>query len=345
MKKFICFFSALLSLLFTSCTEFNAGMDLGISTPYYQNRLIKASTPDGKKRLDQEQRVDPILKMYISNNGSPDYIFVVDAYKLFFIYTNPEKLTTFNRSRYTMRSEITESQEIPSPWKTAITPKPIQNKDPEQAAPQPLVKVCYGSGCAFTPTRIITAYHVVSSAAKIQVRFDKEDWTTARILNVDPQSDLAVLEIQSARSNYFPLTENKKAPTQPGDRIFSLGYPMSSLLGDAVKYTEGVVSSTSGLRGNPRELQTTLPIQPGSSGAPLIREDGCWVGIITASVDPVVFAQQAGALPQSVNFATATEWIVELTNQVPTTPEKLSRKDLLKRVGASVCRIRSFSVD
>ena len=49
MKKFICFFSALLSLLFTSCTEFNAGMDLGISTPYYQNRLIKASTPDGKK--------------------------------------------------------------------------------------------------------------------------------------------------------------------------------------------------------------------------------------------------------------------------------------------------------
>ena len=126
MKKFICFFSALLSLLFTSCTEFNAGMDLGISTPYYQNRLIKASTPDGKKRLDQEQRVDPILKMYISNNGSPDYIFVVDAYKLFFIYTNPEKLTTFNRSRYTMRSEITESQEIPSPWKTAITPKPIQ---------------------------------------------------------------------------------------------------------------------------------------------------------------------------------------------------------------------------
>lgn len=52
MKKFICLFSALLSLVLTSCAEFNAGWDLGISTPYYQNRLIKASTPDGKKRLD-----------------------------------------------------------------------------------------------------------------------------------------------------------------------------------------------------------------------------------------------------------------------------------------------------
>ena len=157
-----------------------------------------------------------------------------------------------------------------------------------------------------------------------------------------PPSDLAILELQSPRSTYFPLTENKDSPLQPGDRIFSLGYPMSALLEDSVKYSEGVVSSVSGLRDNLRELQTTLPIQPGSSGAPLIRDDGCWAGVVTASMDPVTFARQAGALPQSINFGTKVEWVANLVNLPPAAPEKHTRDILLRRVRAPVCRIRAF---
>jgi S1-C subfamily serine protease len=83
---------------------------------------------------------------------------------------------------------------------------------------------------------------------------------------------------------------NKKIPRinfrlqETGTSIFTLGYPLIDKMGEEIKLTTGVVSSTSGYDGDNTTYQVSTPIQPGNSGGPLFNDKGEIVGIINAKL-------------------------------------------------------------
>ena len=95
----------------------------------------------------------------------------------------------------------------------------------------------------------------------------------------------------------------KPGAVEIGDDVFTLGFPISDLLGKEVKYTDGSISSLSGLKGDATFFQISVPIQPGNSGGPLVNEKGNVVGIVTATAAVEAFYQATGSMPQNVNWA------------------------------------------
>lgn len=92
-----------------------------------------------------------------------------------------------------------------------------------------------------------------------------------------------------------------------GDQVFTLGFPASVLLGRDPKYTDGAISSVTGMRGDLSRLQITVPIQPGSSGGPLINDHGEAVAVVVSTAAVQNFYCETGSLPQSVNFAVKSD--------------------------------------
>jgi S1-C subfamily serine protease len=110
------------------------------------------------------------------------------------------------------------------------------------------------------------------------------------------------------------------------------------------KYSDGAISSTSGIQGDVAFLQTTVPIQPGNSGGPLVREqDGALVGIMTATAAIAPFLRIAGTLPQNINWATNINAAMPLLLNVPVSTEKrtLDRASLIRKVRQSVVYIEA----
>ena len=114
-------------------------------------------------------------------------------------------------------------------------------------------------------------------------------------------TDLALLRIPYQTKNY--LTFANPGSADIGDQVFTLGYPVSDILGKEVKYTDGSISSLSGLQGDATFFQISVPVQPGNSGGPLVNQDGNVVGVVTAVAAVAEFYRATGSLPQNVNWA------------------------------------------
>jgi S1-C subfamily serine protease len=196
-----------------------------------------------------------------------------------------------------------------------------------------------GSGFSVSASEIATAYHVVADSKSIEVRFGDGDWISAKLVKESESTDIAILEIDEERSNYLPpIVEHE---TLPGDRIFTMGFPAVEILGTEAKYTEGVVSSLSGLGNDSCLLQITVPIQPGSSGGPLVREDGVLVGMVTSTAAFLHFAAVTAALPQNVNWGVKADYISLLMTEKAKKRTTGDRRAILEVANDSVCRIRA----
>ena len=173
-------------------------------------------------------------------------------------------------------------------------PLPGGPGDPQQG--QPLIG--QGSGFLFEEsdgkTYILTNSHVVADADKIQVRFQDGREFDARITGSDPQSDVAVIEIDATGLNPLPLADS--ARLQVGEWVLAIGNPF----GLNHTLTVGVVSATGrtslGITDYEDFIQTDAAINPGNSGGPLVNLSGEVVGINTA-----IFSRSGGYM--GVGFA------------------------------------------
>lgn len=172
-----------------------------------------------------------------------------------------------------------------------------------QATPQIADAVSFGTGFAVTGDGLLmTAYHVIKNAKAVSIRLADGVKKEAKIVNVSETLDLAVLKIDSHTPNYLSI-KSSQTIIAAGDKVFTFGFPVVKVLGNEPKYTDGAISSLSGIGGDVTFLQITVPVQPGNSGGPLISEKGEVVGIITASAAIVPFMKVSGTLPQNVNWA------------------------------------------
>lgn len=157
-----------------------------------------------------------------------------------------------------------------------------------------------GSGVLFRRDgQILTNAHVVQGAHTVRVILADGRQFEAGVIGADRAHDIA--EIRIGAQN-LPCAELSERPLQVGQLVVAVGNPYG--LGWTV--TSGVVSALNRDLPNPRGgkltglVQTDAPINPGSSGGPLVDSQGRVVGITTAIVP---FAQGLGfAVPTSTAF-------------------------------------------
>jgi S1-C subfamily serine protease len=197
-----------------------------------------------------------------------------------------------------------------------------------------------GTGFAITSNGfIVTAYHVVENATNIQVRFPSGRWVLAKPLKLSRTTDIAILKTDVTTSAHLYLADMTRV--KQGQRVFTLGYPVPGVLGEQVKYTEGVISSLSGLQGEDSLMQITVPVQPGNSGGPLVNEAGEVVGIITSSAAISAFFRLTGTLPQNVNWAVKGNYILSLLNDKPKVENRDQPPDIVEMVKSAVVLIKT----
>lgn len=144
-------------------------------------------------------------------------------------------------------------------------------------------QVSSGSGVIFTADGyIVTNNHVVQSAERIEVNYNKRTYP-AEVIGTDPSTDLAVIKIAGA--NLSPITLGNAKNVQVGEWVIAVGNPF----GLTSTVTAGIVSAKGRSLGILEDkfpiesfIQTDAAINPGNSGGALVNKSGELVGINTA---------------------------------------------------------------
>jgi len=187
--------------------------------------------------------------------------------------------------------------------------------------------------------RILTSHHIIDGLKKIVVTLSDGRQLDARVLEISSQTDLALLQVSAIELPYIPLSSIRSV--EIGMEVFTLGFPVKGLLGPEPKFTDGVVSSLSGILGESSLLQVTVPIQPGSSGGPLVSDSGDVVGVVTSTAAVETFFSLTGSLPQNVNWAVKSDYARLLIDNPPAMESTVNRKDAIKRALDALCQIES----
>lgn len=112
--------------------------------------------------------------------------------------------------------------------------------------------------------------------------------------------DLAVVDSDKPTERALPLRINQTITL--GEGVTNVGYPLQGLLADSPNLTRGNVSARAGMKGSVGLFQFSAPIQPGSSGGPVVSDGGELLGITVSSLNAAALIKD-GLLPQNVNFA------------------------------------------
>ena len=142
-----------------------------------------------------------------------------------------------------------------------------------------------GSGSGFvwdSKGRIVTNHHVVAGADSVRVLFPDGTDVEAKVLGTDPDSDLAVLEVDLPADYLKPIELGDSQALRPGEISLAIGAPF----GRDFTLTRGIISALGRTiqspRGNysiPNAIQTDASINPGNSGGPLLDRQGRVIGI------------------------------------------------------------------
>lgn len=136
---------------------------------------------------------------------------------------------------------------------------------------------------------ILTNYHVVENARKLEVTlFDGSKWE-AKLIGADPSNDLAVIKIKAPQEKLKPIPFGDSSNLKVGQKAIAIGNPF----GLERTLTVGIISSIGrtlrAVNGRVMRgiIQTDAAVNPGNSGGPLLDSSGKMIGITTAIFSPV----------------------------------------------------------
>ena len=141
---------------------------------------------------------------------------------------------------------------------------------------------------------ILTNQHVIDGADEIEIALSDGRTTNAKVVGIDPETDLAVLKINLR--NLPTITLGRMDETRVGDVVLAIGNPFG--VGQTV--TMGIISALGrnhlGINTFENFIQTDAPINPGNSGGALVDVNGNLIGINTA-----IYSRSGGSL--GIGFA------------------------------------------
>jgi S1-C subfamily serine protease len=140
-----------------------------------------------------------------------------------------------------------------------------------------------GQGSGFILSKdgqILTNYHVIQDAQKVEVTLSDKHKYAAQIILQDQAHDVALLQIKAA--NLTPAVLSQSRGLEVGQTVYAIGNPF----GLNGTMTTGIISSIRSVRepgGVPIEnaIQTDAAINPGNSGGPLLNAHGDVIGMNT----------------------------------------------------------------
>jgi serine protease Do len=160
-----------------------------------------------------------------------------------------------------------------------------------------------GSGFFIEQQQIISNWHVVAGANKIEVRtHEGRVFTVKRVTGYNMTSDVVMLTIDKPEPVIQPLSVLRSLP-EKGERIFVIGNPLGTWEGSV---TDGIVSAIRTIPNVGEIIQITAPVSMGSSGSPVINMQGQIIGM----------ASLMDVRGQNLNFAVSGEMIENLRDAV-----------------------------
>ena len=157
---------------------------------------------------------------------------------------------------------------------------------------------------------IVTNQHVVEGAEDIEIDFASGFKVWATLLGTDPDSDLAVLQVEVPNGELVPLRLGDSDTVRVGEQVVAIGNPF----GLSGTMTVGVVSAIGRVLQSEREapgggsfsagdlIQTDAAINPGNSGGPLLNLSGEVIGVNRA-ITTETFSASGSAVNSGVGFA------------------------------------------
>ena len=204
----------------------------------------------------------------------------------------------------------------------------LEYDDPEEAG---------GSCFAVSPDGLLmTSNHVVAAASEITITFADGRQGVAEVIRRSEGNDLALLQFPEPTEHWLPLAAASDITV--GMQAFTVGFPSPDTLGATPKFTEGSVASLAGWEQEATLLQISIPIQPGSSGSPILSFDGTVIGVAESSAS----AEDVGAEPQLVNYARPAQVAALLLPSQRTLPRiapARSREEAIERATKAVCLV------
>ncbi|MBL8839953.1 MAG: trypsin-like peptidase domain-containing protein [Planctomycetes bacterium] len=134
---------------------------------------------------------------------------------------------------------------------------------------------------------IVTNAHVVQGETEVTVtvykkvgqQIERKVFERVKIVAVNPQVDLALLQIDAAELGDTKLTKvflGDIDTVKQGQPVFAIGAPE----GLERSVSEGIVSTTNRENDGLVYIQTTAQVNPGNSGGPLFNKNGEVVGVV-----------------------------------------------------------------
>jgi len=137
---------------------------------------------------------------------------------------------------------------------------------------------------------IVTNNHVVRAGSTYEVVFPNGDRMEAELIGADPDSDLAVLQVESLPEDVGPLPLGDGDSIEVGQFSIAIGNPFGEQSSMSLGIISGLDRSLPSQRTTtagstyslPAVIQTDAPINPGNSGGPLLNLDGEVIGVNAA---------------------------------------------------------------
>lgn len=150
-------------------------------------------------------------------------------------------------------------------------------------------QISQGAGSGFLwdeQGHVVTNYHVIEGARRIQVRLDNGNAIDATYVGAAPDYDLAVIRLRRQPADIRPIPVGTSGGLQVGQSVLAIGNPF----GLTRTLTTGVISAlnrrlpTATGREVAGVIQTDAAINPGNSGGPLLDSSGLLIGVNTAII-------------------------------------------------------------
>lgn len=171
------------------------------------------------------------------------------------------------------------------------------------------VQLRVGSGLVIdAENRVVTNAHLVHDARVVMVGLNRHSMQKAKIVGIDPVSDLAVIQPMNDVSRFRAAPLGRSSKLRVGEEVIAIGHPLG--LGKAA--SRGIVSGVgrilplSPLSWLIPFIQTDAALSPGNSGGPLVTRCGEVVAINTL----------AGKVGQNINFAIPIDLVRQLAPQL-----------------------------
>ena len=179
-----------------------------------------------------------------------------------------------------------------------------------------------GSGFFFDDQgHLMTNQHIVEAGSEFIIRLADGREVSAQKLGASPADDLAVLKVDPEDvADIEPLEFADSSKVRPGQLAIAIGSPFREFNSVGVGVVSGIERGHSSVlrRPIPDMIQTDVPLNPGSSGGPLLNSDGKVIGINSA----IRTNLRSGPLEEyRISFAVPSNTAISILSQLMTTTD------------------------